>query len=102
MAKVPVPAVPAAAYNPDRPASDLVKTAIKQLQTAILAAVDTEGEAARCIEVLTALLHEVRPHLIPTRYGPPKRPKRRARSSRKAASRRAKGARAARGRRRRR
>ncbi len=69
MAKVAVPAVPARAFNPNRPASDLVKTAIKQLQTALLAAVDTEAEAARCIEVLTALLHEVRPSLIPRRHG---------------------------------
>lgn len=93
MVKVLVPAVPADAYNPDRLASDLVKTQIAQLQTAILAAVDTEGEAARCIEVLTGLLHEVRPRLIPTRYGPSKKSKgggarRRGGAKRKATSRR--------------
>lgn len=90
MAKVLVPAVPAKAYNPNRPASDLVKTAIKQLQTAILEAVDTEGEAARCIQVLTRLLHEVRPRLIPTRYGSSKRSKRRPRTRPKASSRKTK------------
>ena len=90
MAKVLVPAVPAKAYNPNRPASDLVKTAIKQLQTAILGAVDTEVEAARCIEVLNRLLQEVRPRLVPTRYGSPKRPKRRARTRSKVSTKRTK------------
>jgi hypothetical protein len=71
MKPISVPAVPAAAYNPDRPASDLVKTQIKQLQAAILAAVDTEGEAALCIRVLAKLLRQVRPVLTPRRYGSP-------------------------------
>lgn len=83
MEKIHVPAVPADAYNPMRPASDLVKTQIRQLQTAIFAAVDTEGEAARCIEVLTGLLQEVRPRLVPTRYGLPKARRRSAAPRRK-------------------
>ena len=77
MAKISVLPVPAGAYNPDRVASDLVKTQIKQLQTAIVACVDTEGEAARCIKVLTKLLHEVRPRLTPTPFGVSKTVKRR-------------------------
>lgn len=77
MAVVRVPKVPSSAYNAKRPVSDLLKTQIRELQAAVLAAVDTEGEAARCIEVLTGLLQEVRPQLTPTRHGGDASPRRR-------------------------
>jgi hypothetical protein len=83
MKQVPVPRVPAAAYNPNRPASDLVKTQIRQLQAAILAAVDSEGEAALCIRVLTTLLRDVRPRVTPVRYGASRRRKGRVAARRK-------------------
>ena len=68
MSKIRVPAVPKAAYNPNRAVSSLLKTQIAQLQTAILQAVDTEGEAADCIGTLQQLLERLRPHIIPVAY----------------------------------
>jgi hypothetical protein len=82
MLKVPVPKVPAAAYDPSRPASDLMKTQIQVLQAAILKAIDSEGEAALCIKVLTRLLREVRPVTTPTRYVRKRRVKGRAKRRR--------------------
>ncbi len=66
MSKVRVLKVPAAAYDPDRPVSSLLKSQIQQLQVAVLHAVDTEREASDCISTLNRLLVRLRPHIAPS------------------------------------
>jgi hypothetical protein len=61
---IKVPAVPAKAYNPERPASGLLRSHVEELEKAAGAVrgrpakkAMTEGEAARYIRQLTRQLH---------------------------------------------
>src|SRR3954470_15270576 len=61
---IKVPAVPAKAYNPDRPASGLLRSHVAELEKAVGAVRGrppkgsmTEGQAARYIRHLTRKLH---------------------------------------------
>lgn len=60
-----VPKVPRSAFDPDRPASSLLKSQVRVLQEAVLSAIHTEREAARQIALLTATLRELRPQTVP-------------------------------------
>lgn len=60
--------VPAAAYDPRRPVSSLLTSQIRQLQVAVLDAVDSEAEAADCIRTLNRLLVRLRPQIAPQPY----------------------------------
>jgi hypothetical protein len=66
---ISVPAADESAYNPDRPVSGLLQSHIRQLEAAVFDAVDTEGEAATCIQDLTVLLQKLRPQTAPERHG---------------------------------
>jgi len=66
--RIRVPKVPKKAFNPDRPPSALVKSHVAQLQGAVLAAIDTEGEAATAIRAFTRLLQELRPLTVPVSH----------------------------------
>lgn len=84
LAPIRVPKVPASAFDPDRPASTLLKSQVRVLQEAVLSAIHTEREAARQIGLLTAALRELRPQTAPQ----PHRGHRKTRRARQKAGRR--------------
>lgn len=63
--KIAVLKVPQRAFDPARPPSSLLLSQVHQLQAAVFDAIDSEGEAARCIRTLTLLLEELRPQIAP-------------------------------------
>jgi hypothetical protein len=68
MPPIRIPKTPAAAFDPSRPASALLKSQVKQLQLVVFEAM-TEGEAAKHIKALTRQLHARHPHTAPRRHG---------------------------------
>lgn len=79
--KIRVLKVPPQAFDPARPPSSLLLSQVRQLQTAVAAAIDSEGEAALAIRTLTQLLEQLRPQITPRAHKDTMRP----RSRRKAA-----------------
>jgi hypothetical protein len=63
--KIRVKPIPKSAFDPDRPASSLLKSHVRALQAAVLEAIDTEREAAAQIRALTEALRELRPATTP-------------------------------------
>jgi hypothetical protein len=91
--------VPKSAFNPDREPSSLLLSQVDQLQKAVRAAIDTEGEAADAIGTLTQLLHRLRPRTTPRSHQETLRSNRkRSTRERKTSSRRTTSRRRARGR----
>ena len=74
MPPIRIPKTPAAAFDPDRPASALLKSHVKALQLAVFESM-TEGEAAKLITSLTRQLHRRHPHTAPRRHGAAKKKK---------------------------
>ena len=69
MPPIRIPKTPASAFDPNRPASTLLKSHVKELQRAVFETM-TEGEAAKLITSLTRQLHARLPHTAPRRHGP--------------------------------
>jgi hypothetical protein len=63
--KISVGKVPSTAYDPSRPPSSLLLSQVRQLQAAVIGAIDSEGEAALAIRTLTQLLEQLRPQIAP-------------------------------------
>jgi hypothetical protein len=78
-----VPKVPQKAFDAGRPPSTLLKAQIQALQAAVLAAIDTEGEAAEHIRTLTRQLKAFRPRTVPTSERDARRCGARARAARR-------------------
>jgi hypothetical protein len=80
--KIRVLKVPQQAFDPSRPPSSLLLSQVRQLQTAVAAAIDSEGEAALAIRTLTRLLEELRPQIVPRGHKDTMRPRPRRNASR--------------------